>query len=154
MLNNKAVLVWIFVLAVLLLFTPVKCPGMTAFMNNDGVDGEKEGFYTYYGYYKKYCGSSGWRSRSSCSKCTNAGWCISPGGYGECVPGDSKGPYFRDDCQYWEYGDPYYYYPYSHVFPSIKVKSISPYYRYRIRKPYRWRKKGRHHGRRGRRGKK
>lgn len=93
MLENKATLLWIFVLAVILLSTPVKCKAL---------DKNKEGFYTTYGYYKKYCPSTGWRSRYSCAKCTNAGYCISSSGIGECVPGDSSGPYFREDCQYWE----------------------------------------------------
>lgn len=92
-----------------------------------------EGFYTYHGYYKKYCSSCGWRSRSSCSKCTNCGYCITPDGTGECVPGDSSGPYFREDCLYWEYGDPYYYYPYNHIYPVVKVKTTYPYSRYNMR---------------------
>jgi len=112
--------------------TPTKCPGL--------LGAEKEGFYTYYGYYKRYCPSCGWRSRYSCAKCTNCGYCITPSGYGECVPGDSSGPYFRSDCTYWEYGDPYYYYPYSHIFPVVKVKSMYPNYRWRLRRPWRWQK--------------
>lgn len=99
-----------------------------------------EGFYTYYGYYKNYCPSCGWRSRYSCSKCTNCGYCITASGYGECVPGDDSGPYFRNDCMYWEYGDPYYYYPESHIFPIVKTKNTYPYYRYRLRKPWKWTK--------------
>lgn len=55
-------------------------------------------------YYKRYCPSCGWRSRGSCSKCTNCGYCINKYGIGSCVPGDSQGPYYRRDCKYWEYG--------------------------------------------------
>lgn len=96
-----------------------------------------EGFNSYLNYYKKYCGSCGKRTRYSCGKCYNCGYCITPSGYGECTPGDSSGPYFRRDCMYWEYGDPYYYYPYSHVYPVIKTKSIYPRYRWNRNKKYR-----------------
>jgi len=126
--KNIILILWICALAVILLTTPLKC---------NGVDMEKEGFYTYYGYYKKYCPSCGWRSRHSCSKCTNCGWCVNRSGYGECVPGDSSGPYFREDCVYWEYGSPYYN---SNIFPVITAKSIYPYYRWRLRRPWRWNK--------------
>lgn len=97
--------------------------------------GNEEHFQTYYGYYKQYCPTCGWRSRNSCSKCTNCGYCITASGYGECVPGDNNGPYFRSDCMYWEYGDPYYYYPYSNIYPVITVNSAYPYYRYGVNKP-------------------
>jgi hypothetical protein len=36
---------------------------------------------------------------------------------------------------YWEYGDPYYYYPYSNIYPSITINSAYPYYRYGLNKP-------------------
>ena len=94
-----------------------------------------EHFETYYGYYKQHCPTCGWRSRNTCSKCTNCGYCISESGYGECVPGDEKGPYFRSDCKYWEFGDPYYYYPYSNIFPSITINSTYPFHKYGISKP-------------------
>lgn len=92
-----------------------------------------EGF-TDYGYYKRYCSSCGYKSRRSCGKCINCGYCISSSGYGECVAGDSSGPYFRQDCVYWEYGDPYHYYPYSHMYPSVKIKSMYPHYRWKTRR--------------------
>ena len=117
---------WILLLAVILLSTPTACKSLS--------NSVKEGFYSYYGYYKQYCPSCGWRSRYSCSKCTNCGYCISASGRGECVPGDSSGPYFRDDCMYWEYSDPYYNYPYSHVQPVVKTKTMYPYYRNRLAK--------------------
>jgi len=130
--KNNLLFLWGTVFLIILLSTPVSC---------DSTNKNVEGFYTNYGYYKKYCPSVGWRSRHSCSKCTNGGWCITPSGYGECVPGDSSGPYFRDDCMYYEYGDPYYYYPHSNIYPVVKTKSIYPYYRYDMRRPYRWRNK-------------
>ncbi len=104
--NFKTVLIfWIIFCAVLMLTTSFECRSLST-------DQEKEGFYTYYGYYKKYCPSCGWRSRYSCSKCTNCGYCITPSGYGECVPGDSSGPYFREDCQSWIFG---FYWPLSYL---------------------------------------
>ena len=86
-----------------------------------------EGFNTYYGYYKKYCPSCGWRSRYSCSNCTNCGYCITADGRGECVPGDKYGPYFRDDCQFYEYGKPSEYSPYSMAYPVVQVRTRYPY---------------------------
>lgn len=113
MMDLKLVLLWVVVVAVI-------------FMSK-----KKEGFYA--GYYKKYCPSCGWRSRHSCSKCTNCGYCVTSTGYGECVPGDSYGPYFREDCQYWEYGDPYVYLP-------SRGRMFYPHRRYGIRHPRRWRR--------------
>ena len=124
------VLLWVFILAVLLLSTPTECPALA--------DDNVEGFHDYSGnYYKKSCSSCGWRSRYSCAKCTNCGYCIDKNGNGECKSGDSSGSFWsnNNDCMYWEYGSPSYY-PYSHVFPVVKVKSIYPYYRWRLRAPY------------------
>jgi len=98
----------------------------------------QEGFYTDYGFYKQYCPSCGWRSRMSCSKCTNCGYCVTPNGTGECVPGDAAGPYFRSDCIGWEYSRPNSYYPYHNIFPVIQFRSFYPYYNYNLRK--RWTK--------------
>ena len=127
--SKMLILFWVLLLAIILLSTPT------------GSRKNIEGFYTDYGYYKRYCPSCGWRSRNSCSKCTNCGYCITASGYGECVPGDSSGPYFRSDCMYWEYGDPYYCYPYSHIYPVVKAKSVYPYYRWNLRRPWRWQNK-------------
>lgn len=129
MLTQTLILLWILILCVIFLSTPTKCTEL---------DKTVEGFYTDYGYYKKYCPSCGWRSRYACSKCTNCGYCITASGYGECVPGDSSGPYFRNDCMYWEYGDPYYYYPYSHIYPVVSVRSKYPAYRWRHTRPWRY----------------
>lgn len=127
------ILFWVLVLAVILLSTPTKC---TLGGGEDGV----EGFYTYYGYYKNYCPSCGWRSRYSCSSCTNCGWCINASGIGSCQSGDSRGPYFTKDCLYWSYNDPMVYYPYSHLYPVVKRRSIYPYHRYKVARPWRWNK--------------
>lgn len=98
-----------------------------------------EPFYTSFNsFYKNYCPSCGWRSRKSCSKCLNCGFCITAQGTGECVPGDSKGPYFRSDCAAWEYSNAYSYYPYSNLYPVVKLQSSSPYFQYQVNKPYRW----------------
>lgn len=133
MFNNKVVViaVAIIIVAIALFMIPTTCSSTT------------EGFHTYDGYYKKYCSSCGWRSRFSCSKCTNCGYGVTASGYGECVPGDSRGPYFRDDFTYWEYGDPYTDYPFSNLYPVVKVSNMYPQYRWNVRKPWRqnrWRR--------------
>jgi len=130
--QTGVILIWVLILFVILLSTP---------WANNSKNKQTEGFYTYYGYYKKYCSSCGWRSRESCSNCTNCGYCITADGNGECVPGDSSGPYDKSNCMYWEYGDPYYYWPYDNIFPTIKTKNVYPYYHYQVRKPNRWRLK-------------
>lgn len=69
-----------------------------------------------------YCPECGKLSKYGCGKCVNCGYCISSRGYGECVPGDAKGPYFRDDCVYYEHGsmidfvNPFAYY---HIYPTV-----------------------------------
>ncbi len=130
--NNSFAIIFIIFIASLMVLLMTNCKSNSS--------KNVEGFYTNYGYYKRYCPSVGWRSRYSCAKCVNAGYCITPNGTGECVPGDSSGPYFRRDCQYWEYGDPYYYIPFN-ILPTVSVRSIYPYYRYNIRKPWRWQNK-------------
>lgn len=125
------ILFWILVLAVILLSTPTKC---TLGGGEDGV----EGFYTYYGYYKNYCPSCGHLSRYGCSKCNNCGICVTPSGQSQCVSGDSRGPFFRSDCQAYFFNDPYIYYPYSHLYPVVKRRSIYPYYRYKVNRPWKW----------------
>ena len=126
--DNMIILMWVVVMVVILLSINSKCE------KNGEKTGSVEGFYTYPGYYKKYCGSCGWRSRYNCGKCTNCGYAINASGYGNCVPGDSSGPYFQDDALYWEYGDSNDYYPYSHVYPSVKTYDSYPYYRWNLRK--------------------
>ncbi len=98
----------------------------------------QENFYTYNSYYKKYCPSCGWRSRTACSKCINCGFCVNNKGQGECVPGDSQGPYFREDCAYWEYGSPYRYYPYANLYPVTNVKRFNPFVSRNITRPFKW----------------
>lgn len=56
---------------------------------------------------REYCGDCGKRGRYLCSKCVDCGYCITNDGRGECVPGDIKGPYFRDDCYIWEFIQPW-----------------------------------------------
>ena len=131
--KNALILFWILIVAVILLSTPTKCLF--------GKNKIKEGFYSNYGYYKRYCPNCSWKSRKSCSKCTNCGYCINASGYGECIPGDNNGPYFRRDCAFWEYGDPYYYAPYSHIYPVNNIRSIYPHYRWSLRNPRKWRKR-------------
>ena len=47
------------------------------------------------------CPNCGKRNKMDCFQCSECVWCITPGGYGECVPGNSNGPYFRKDCVKW-----------------------------------------------------
>jgi len=49
------------------------------------------------------CPNCGKRTQWQCSECGSCGWCVTPDGYGECVPGDQRGPYFRQDCLSWQY---------------------------------------------------
>jgi hypothetical protein len=58
--------------------------------------------------YPQYCGSCGELGKYNCNKCTNCGYCYTPNGGGECVPGDADGPFFREDCVAYEYNDPNY----------------------------------------------
>jgi len=132
MLTQALILFWVLILCIIFLSTPA---ALCTNKNNKAIGSEVEGFYTDSGYYKKYCPSCGWRSRYACSKCTNCGYCVTASGYGECVPGDSSGPYFRNDCMYWEYGDPYEYYPYSHIYPIVSIRSNYPTVRWRHTKP-------------------
>ena len=125
------ILFWVLVCAVIMLSVPTKCMD----------DKKKEGFYTYNGYFKNYCGSCGFRSRYSCNKCTNCGWAMNKNGVGQCLPGDNSGPFFANDVTYWEYSNPYFYYPYSHLYPVIREKSVMPYYNYKTRfHPWEWKR--------------
>lgn len=116
--NNKGVVAWILIIVLLTSYKLYKC------LSTESFDG----------YYKKYCPSCSWRSRDSCSSCTNCGYCVTANGYGECVAGDSSGPYFREDCAYWEYGDPYYNYPDGQAYPVMKVDDVYPFQRWNLRK--------------------
>lgn len=49
------------------------------------------------------CPNCGKRRKLDCMQCTDCGWCWTPEGNGECVPGGPKGPYFRSDCMGWQY---------------------------------------------------
>lgn len=117
---------WVILIIIFLL-------ALTYLGNNSNV---MENFYS--SYYKNYCPSCNWRNRRTCSKCLNCGFCLTAEGTGECVPGDSNGPYFRNDCVAWEYGDQYQYYPYANLYPVVKVKSSNPYFQKQLKKPYEW----------------
>lgn len=49
------------------------------------------------------CPNCGQRTKLQCTECSSCGWCLTPNGYGECVPGNKNGPYFRQDCLDWQY---------------------------------------------------
>lgn len=126
------VLFWILILAVILLSVPSKCMRGRA----EGMRGV-EPFVDYYGYYKKFCPSCGWRSRNSCSKCTNCIFGVTKDGYGRCLAGDSSGPYFANDLLYYEYGDDQTFYPGSNVYPIVKHRNIYPYNRWELNRSLR-----------------
>jgi hypothetical protein len=129
--SNNSVLL-IIVLAVLLYLSPAKKV--------------VENFYSSLYYPYKYCKKCGTKSSRSCSKCTNCGTCVPYRGKPECVPGDSKGPYFRRDCAIWDYGSPKYYYPYLN---KAKHWYNKGYWRYGNRPPYRRRNNSRRSDRSG-----
>jgi succinate dehydrogenase/fumarate reductase-like Fe-S protein len=53
--------------------------------------------------YNKYCSECDNKSLYSCKNCINCGLCYNANGNIECVPGDARGPYFREECAYWQY---------------------------------------------------
>ena len=122
--NKTMLLFWIFIIAVIL----ISCPA--------NLGNKIEGFYIDGSPYKKYCSHCGYKSKRSCAKCVNCGICVTPNGYSECLPGDSSGPYFRNDCIYWNYGRSYY--PYNHIEPVIKRYSRRPLRKYKRRKFKAW----------------
>ncbi len=64
----------------------------------------------------------GYKGRVSCNiNGGNCGYCIKYDGQSECVAGNALGPFFRSDCDEWEYMSPFV----NHLFPSIV-----PYYPY------------------------
>lgn len=103
------------------------------FFKKLGFGKQKEGF-TWNNYNNGYCKSCGWKNRQSCSDCVNCGYCITANGAGSCVSGDQNGPYFRKDCAYYQYNNPYknnyawpsYLYP-TYSYPSYPYPSY-PYY--------------------------
>lgn len=55
--------------------------------------------------YCKDCNQRGLRGGSqACMSCNNCGWCVDPNGYGSCVLGDNRGPYFAECAQYFYNG--------------------------------------------------
>lgn len=49
------------------------------------------------------CPNCGKRNKLTCFNCPTCGWCVTPDGHGECVPGDQNGPFFRQDCIAWQH---------------------------------------------------
>jgi len=77
-------------------------------MDHDDKMHDSEAFSSNYSYYPntRFCTNCDNRSYSTCANCTNCGYCYTSNGYGECVPGDENGPYFRTDCLNYEYNTP------------------------------------------------
>jgi len=130
--NNYIVLVVALICGVLLLSVPMKCTGLSG---NGGV----EGFMTYYGYFKQYCGSCDQRSKESCLKCQNCGLC-NKGGKLSCVQGGMDGPWFSEDCDSYQYGTSQFFYPNSSIYPVSLEKRFFPKAQTSVRVTYRWNK--------------
>ncbi len=71
------------------------------------------------------CNDCGRKDRLNCSQCLNCGYCVTATGNTECTAGDYMGPYFRDDCLFWEYNSPQYLY-------SSKTNFHDPFFPNRI----------------------
>jgi hypothetical protein len=67
------------------------------------------------------CPNCGKRNYIQCFECNSCGWCITPDGHGECIPGNSDGPHFRRDCVDWKY-EPKYMSPHMFRQPYTKYK--------------------------------
>jgi hypothetical protein len=88
---------------------------------------QEEGFYTYPGYYKRYCNDcSSMSSSYALAACSNCGVCTTFSGLKYGVPGDSTGPFYANDCYEYSYGDPYSFYPGANVFPVVKTMDQYP----------------------------
>ena len=107
--SKTSILIFILIVIVILLSIPTifKC----------SLCNKKEGFLITQELYKRYCPSCGEKNQSGCAKCMNCGWCVNASGHGKCVPGDNYGPYFVNDCLYWNFGKSFN--PYSILSPSI-----------------------------------
>jgi len=109
---------------------------------------DPEGFtenYIVYSY-PKYCSACGELNRPQCNNCTNCGYCVTPNGNGECVPGDSNGPYFREDCVAYEYNAPDY--TVNRVYPDMYLYDNYFGYDY-LDYPYHWKRDSYNHDLRG-----
>lgn len=125
--KTTMILFVILLIAIVSLSMPTKC------VKN------KEGFYTFGSYPQQYCSSCGYLGRGECNNCVNCGYSINASGYGQCIPGDSNGPYFSLDTMIWEYNRPYIY-PSRGIYPIVKSKPIYPHNKYWIKKYGKWRK--------------
>lgn len=117
--NYIIVLFWILVLMVILSSIPIK-----------------EGYHNFFGYSKQYCPSCGWRSMKSCKDCINCGICTTANGVSSCSLGDQSGPYYRNDCAYWDYGNQYNYYQNAIAYPVVTTRDRYPYNRWGKNRPY------------------
>ena|SRR5437868_1371759 len=101
--NIFLILLFILLFCVIIFSFPTKC------MMKEGF---QEGFYI-----RNYCPSCAYLGRERCNNCTNCGYCIS-NGFGECVPGNSNGPFYRTDCDFYSYGNSNLFFP-VHPIPKI-----------------------------------
>lgn len=113
--NTKNIIIIIIIVIVILSLCILSY--FHGYKNNENNTVEKFIVYSY----PKYCSDCSNLSKYACTNCNNCGYCITLDGNGECVQGDSDGPYFRDDCVVYTYKDQNYkaniVYPY--VFLSL-----------------------------------
>ena len=76
--------------------------------------------------FRDSCSQCGSMSRRRCGTCANCGYCIPE--RGSCVPGNNRGPYFRDDCVVWEYTHPFMHYLDYYRYPHYKKHFRRKYY--------------------------
>jgi hypothetical protein len=57
----------------------------------------------------KFCYDCDNKTINQCMQCFNCGFCVDKNGNGKCIPGDHTGPWNKEDCYQWHYGDPFSY---------------------------------------------
>lgn len=75
-------------------------------------------------------------NKRDCMKYSNCGLCLKDGKQ-NCIPGDAQGPFFKQDCQGWQYTDyrdryifgekvTYLTPPWSKFYPDYEARWVSP----------------------------
>ena len=64
----------------------------------------KEGFNEQVG---TFCYTCKEKTPNQCLRCFNCGFCVDQFGNAKCIGGDQYGPWNREKCARWIYGDPF-----------------------------------------------